>query len=197
LPSDRRPTRMITGLEAAELPADAIEVGRIADAWGIKGWFKVLAHSADPEALLSSKHWFLLPTERGAQTFTGVARLSVKESKEHSDTVVATAQGVDDRTAAEALRGSRIFISRSSFPKAAQDEYYWVDLIGLDVVNREDEALGVVKELLSTGPQTVLVLEYPQDDGKTGERMIPFVAAYVDDVDLKARRIRVDWQTDY
>jgi 16S rRNA processing protein RimM len=188
---------MITGLEAAELPADAIEVGRIADAWGIKGWFKVLAHSADPEALLSSKHWFLLPTERGAQTFTGVARLSVKESKEHSDTVVATAQGVDDRTAAEALRGSRIFISRSSFPKAAQDEYYWVDLIGLDVVNREDEALGVVKELLSTGPQTVLVLEYPQDDGKTGERMIPFVAAYVDDVDLKARRIRVDWQTDY
>jgi 16S rRNA processing protein RimM len=188
---------MITGLEAAELPADAIEVGRIADAWGVKGWFKVLAHSADPEALLSSKHWFLLPTERGAQTFTGVARLSVKESKEHSDTVVATAHGVDDRTAAEALRGSRIFISRSSFPKAADDEYYWVDLIGLDVINREDEALGVVKELLSTGPQTVLVLEFQQEDGKTGERMIPFVAAYVDDVDLKARRIRVDWQTDY
>ncbi len=187
---------MLTGLEAAELPADAIEVGRIADAWGIKGWFKVLPHSADPEALFSSKHWFLLPTERGAQSFSGVTRLSVKEVKVHSDTVVATAHGVDDRTAAEALRGSRIFISRSSFPKAAEDEYYWVDLIGLDVVNRQDEALGCVKELLSTGAQTVLVLEY-QQDGKALERMIPFVAAYVDDVDLKARRIRVDWQTDY
>lgn len=187
---------MLTGLEAAELPADAIEVGRIADAWGIKGWFKVLPHSADPEALFSSKHWFLLPTERGVQTFAGVARLSVKEAKEHSDTVVATAHGVDDRTAAEALRGSRIFVSRASFPTAGKDEYYWVDLIGLDVINREDVALGVVKELLSTGAQTVLVMEY-QEDGKTAERMIPFVSAYVDDVDLKSRRIRVDWQTDY
>ena len=187
---------MLTGLEAAELPADAIEVGRIADAWGIKGWFKVVPHSADPEALFASKNWFLLPTERGAQTFTGVARLSVKEAKEHSDTVVAAANGVDDRTAAEALRGSRIFISRSHFPKAAEDEYYWVDLIGLDVVNREDVALGVIKELLSTGAQTVLVMDY-QEDGKICERMIPFVSAYVDDVDLKARRIRVDWQADY
>lgn len=188
---------MLTGLEAAELPADAIEVGRIADAWGIKGWFKVLPYSADPEALFSSKRWFLLPTERGPQSFTGVASISIKEAKEHSDTVVATAQGVDDRTAAEALRGSRIFVSRASFPTAAKDEYYWVDLIGLNVINREDQALGVVKELLSTGPQTVLVLEYSQDDGKPGERMIPFVAAYVDDVDLRSRRIRVDWQTDY
>ena len=187
---------MLTGLEAAELPADAIEVGRIADAWGIKGWFKVVPHSADPEALFASKNWFLLPTERGAQTFTGVARLSIKEAKEHSDTVVATANGVDDRTAAEALRGSRIFISRSHFPKAAEDEFYWVDLIGLDVVNREDVALGVIKELLSTGAQTVLVMDY-QEDGKICERMIPFVSAYVDDVDLKARRIRVDWQADY
>ena len=196
MPSDRRPMRMLTGLEAAEMPADAIEVGRIADAWGIKGWFKVLPYSADPEALFSSKRWYLLPTERGAQTFTGVAQLSVKEAKDHSNTVVATAHGVDDRTAAEALRGSRIFVSRSSFPTADKDEYYWVDLIGLDVINREDVALGVVNELLSTGAQTVLVIEY-QEDGKTCERMIPFVAAYVDDVDLKARRIRVDWQTDY
>jgi 16S rRNA processing protein RimM len=188
--------RMLPGLEAAELPADAIEVGRIADAWGIKGWFKVLPYSATPEALFSSKRWFLLPTERGAQTFTGVARLAIKEAKEHSDTVVATAHDVNDRSAAEALRGARIFVSRASFPTAADDEYYWVDLIGLDVVNREDVALGTVRELLSTGAQTVLVLEYPED-GKVCERMIPFVSAYVDDVDLKARRIRVDWQADY
>jgi 16S rRNA processing protein RimM len=187
---------MLTGLETAELPADAIEVGRIADAWGIKGWFKVLPYSAQPEALFSSKHWFLLPTERGAQTFTGVVLLAVKEAKEHSDSIVAHAHGVHDRNAAEALRGARIFISRSSFPSADSDEYYWVDLIGLDVVNRQDECLGVVRELLSTGPQTVLVLAYEQD-GKACERMIPFVSAYVDDVDLPARRIRVDWQRDY
>ena len=187
---------MIAGLEAAELPADAIEVGRIADAWGVKGWFKVVSFSDQPEALFSSKRWFLLPTERGMKTFEGVARLAIKESKEHSDTVVACAHDVLDRTAAEALRGARIFVARSSFPTANTDEYYWVDLIGLEVFNRADESMGTVRELLTTGPQTVLVMDFLQD-GKLQERMIPFVSAFVDDVDLKARRIRVDWQRDY
>lgn len=184
------------GLEPAELPADAIEVGRIADAWGLKGWFKVLSHSADPQALFSSKRWFILPSEKGAKTFSGVLKLAIKEAKTHSDTVVATAQDIDDRTAAEALRGARIFVSRASFPTADKDEYYWVDLIGLDVVNREGVALGQVRELLSTGAQTVLVMEFEQD-GKTQERMIPFVAVYVDDVDVQQRLIKVDWQPDY
>jgi 16S rRNA processing protein RimM len=183
-------------LESVELPADAIEVGRIQDAWGIKGWFKVLPHSASPEALFSSKRWYLQPSERGAKTFAGTVLLRVREAKEHADTVVASAQEIDDRTAAEALRGARIFVPRSSFPTAEADEYYWVDLIGLNVVNREGVALGQVKELLSTGPQTVLVIGF-EADGKPQERMIPFVSAYVDDVDLPGRRITVDWQPDY
>jgi 16S rRNA processing protein RimM len=187
---------MTLALEAAELPADAIEVGRILDAWGIKGWFKVLPYSASPEALFASKRWFLLPSEKGAKTFTGPVTLAIKEAKEHSDSVVAHAQEVPDRDTAEALRGARIFVARSSFPTPDKDEYYWVDLIGLDVVNREDLHLGTVQELLSTGPQTVLVIAYEQD-GKPAERMIPFVSAYVDGVDLPARRIRVDWQPDY
>jgi 16S rRNA processing protein RimM len=187
---------MLPGLESADLPADAIEVGRVADAWGIKGWFKVLPYSADPEALFSSKRWFLLPTEKGVKTFDGCAKLTVKEAKTHSDSVVASAQGIDDRSAAEALRGARIFISRASFPTAGADEYYWVDLIGLEVINRQDESMGMVRELLSTGPQTVLVLEFLVE-GKPQERMIPFVSAYIDDVDLAARRIRVDWLADY
>ena len=183
-------------IEPAELPADAIEVGRIADAWGIKGWFKVLPHSADPQALFSSKRWFLQPSEKGPKAFAGTVLLRVREAKEHSDTVVARADGVDDRAAAESLRGARIFVPRSSFPTAGEDEYYWIDLIGLDVVNREGVHLGQVRELLATGPQTVLVLEY-QEAGQAQERMLPFVSAYVDGVDLQARRITVDWQADY
>jgi len=194
--SSRPAASLPAGLEAAELPADAIEVGRIADAWGIKGWFKVLPHSASPEALFSSKHWYLLPAERGAKTFSGTALLRVREAKEHSDTVVASAHDVDGRGAAEALKGSRIFIPRSSFPSAGTDEYYWVDLIGLAVVNREGMQLGQIRELLSTGPQTVLVIEY-MEHGKAFERMIPFVSAFVDEVDLPGRRITVDWQADY
>jgi 16S rRNA processing protein RimM len=187
---------MTLGLESADLPADAIEVGRIADAWGIKGWFKVLPYSASPEALFSSKRWFLQPAERGAKTFSGTVLLKIKEAKEHSDSVVATSAEVPDRNAAELLKGARIFVSRASFPTPETDEYYWVDLIGLDVVNREGVALGAVRELLHTGPQTVLVLAY-EEEGKTKERMIPFVSAYIDTVDLAGRRITADWQPDY
>ena len=187
---------MLPGLETAELPADAIEVGRIADAWGVKGWFKALPHSADPEALFSSKRWYLLPAEKGPKTFSGPGCLVISGIKHHADTVVASAQGVEDRDGAEALRGARIYIARSSFPMPGVDEYYWVDLIGLDVVNREGIALGVVHELLATGLQTVLVVSF-QHEGKAFERMIPFVAVYIDQVDLANRRIAVDWQPDY
>ena len=200
-------------LETAALPADAIEVGRIADAWGIKGWFKVLPHSASPEALFSSKRWFLLPPDRPMkpsratsavaskteQAWTEPLVLRIKESKNHSDTIVACAHDVDDRNAAESLRGGRIFVPRSSFPTAADGEYYWVDLMGLQVINREGVVLGQVRDLMSTGPQTVLVIEAApeSEDGKPVERMIPFVSAFVDDVDLPAKRITVDWQPDY
>lgn len=187
--------------EPAELPADAIEVGRIADAWGIKGWFKVLPHSASAEALFSARRWYLQPAERGARTFTGTLQLSINEVKAHADSVVATAAEVPDRDTAEQLKGARVLVSRIDFPATNPDEYYWVDLLGLQVVNREGVNLGEVKDLLSTGPQTVLVLAYTQSDAdgpdRAGERMIPFVSAYVDRVDLPACRILVDWQPDY
>ena len=183
-------------LEAAQLPDDAVEVGRILDAWGIKGWFKVLPHSASPEALFCTRRWYLQPPERGAKTFSGTVLLPVREAKEHSDSIVACAHDIDDRTGAETLRGARIFVSRTSFPTPAEGEYYWVDLIGLDVVNREGLTLGQVRELLSTGPQTVLVVTQ-EEGGKPVERMIPFVSAYIDQVDLRGRRITVDWQPDY
>jgi 16S rRNA processing protein RimM len=184
---------MLPTLEAAELPADAIEVGRIADAWGIKGWFKVLPHSAQPEALFSSKRWFLQAPGAAAST---AFRLAIREAKEHSDCIVATSEDVPDRNAAEALRGARVFVPRSSFPTAGDDEYYWVDLIGLSVVNREGVVLGTVRELLATGPQTTLVLA-AEEDGKAIERMVPFVSVFVDKVDLPGRLITVDWQPDF
>lgn len=193
---------MLPGLTPAELPGDAVEIGRIAEAWGVKGWFKLHSHSADPQALLVSRHWFLLPPEgrfaRGFDAFSGSVSLTVAEVKPHTDTLVAHIEGLGDRNGAEALKGARIFISRADFPATVgDDEFYWVDLLGLDVVNREGVHLGVVRDLLPTGPHSVLCLEHPLPDGKTGERMIPFVSVYVDGVDRAARRITVDWQPDY
>ena len=182
--------------EAAELPADAIEVGRIVGAWGIKGWFKVFAYSGDPQAVFSSKRWLLQPSTKNKSPFEGTVKLNIIESKEHSDSVVARAQGVMTPEDADELKGARIFVPRSSFPSTELDEYYWVDLIGLSVLNRDDLNLGSVIDLISTGPQTVLVLTRLESD-KTIETMIPFVNAYIDSVDLQAKTIRVDWGTDY
>jgi 16S rRNA processing protein RimM len=185
-------------LESADLPADAVEVGKVTGAWGIKGWFKIQPHSAQPEALFSSKRWFIQIKLPGpAERFAGLL-LPVSQAKDHSDGVVATSFDIPDRNHAEALKGARVFVPRSSFPTAAEDEYYWVDLIGLTVLNREGVHLGEVKDLLSTGPQTVLVIGYTEaETGKERDRMIPFVAAYIDKVDLPNRQISVDWQPDY
>ena len=187
------------------LPDDAIEVGRILDAWGVKGWLKILPHSTLPEALFSAKSWFLQAPDAkfrpGFNAFSGTVAINVDEAKTHSDSVVAKIADLDDRDAAEALRGCRIFLPRSSFPAATKDEYYWVDLIGLKVVNREGVVLGCVRDLMATGPHSVLCVEYAttREDGSNtvDERMIPFVAVYVDAVDLSARCITVDWQPDY
>ena len=185
---------MLTGLEPAELPADAIEVGRIADAWGIKGWFKVLPHSADPQALFSSRRWYLqapagvLP--QGSRAPRPLpALLRVVQAREHGDGVIATVQDIDDRDAAQALAGARVFVPRASFPTPDEGEFYWVDLIDLAVVNRGGVALGQVTGLIETGPHCVLRVQEPGGH----ERLIPFVSAYVDAVDLPGRRIAVDW----
>jgi 16S rRNA processing protein RimM len=120
--------------------------------------------------------------------------LHVTTAREHGDGVVATARELPDRDAAEALKGARIFVSRASFPTPAADEYYWVDLVGLAVVNRQGEALGTVADLLDTGVHSVLRVTGAADGV---ERLIPFVAAYVDDVDRATRRITVDWGMDF
>jgi 16S rRNA processing protein RimM len=144
---------------------------------------KVQPYAGDPQALLSSKRWHL-------QQPDGLLRIT--QSREHGGLVVATAQEIDDRAAAEALKGARVFVARSSFPTAGADEYYWVDLIGCTVVNREGVELGTVDDLIDTGTHSVL--RVVQGDH---ECLVPFVAAYVDGVDLAARRITADWQADY
>lgn len=195
-------TPSVAGSSDSAFPEDAIEVGRVVDAWGVKGWIKVQPFASDPQALFSSRRWFVKPPEaadirqfgtKPAASFPSL--LKVTEAKEHGDGVVAQVQEVSDRTAAEALRGARLFVGRSSFPTADADEYYWVDLIGLSVLNRQGEALGTVVGLLDTGPHSVLRIQPAEP--KAEERLVPFVAAYIDDVNLAEKRITVDWGLDY
>lgn len=195
---------MSADIDAPAWPDDAVEVGRIVDAWGIQGGIKVQPFSSEPQALFSSRRWFLKPPagpapKGGAATLPRL--LKITEAREQGALVVARAQEVPDRNAAEALKGTRVFISRQSFPTAKDGEYYWIDLIGLEVVNRDGVLLGAVSDLIDTGVHCVLRVQRPDapPDAKPdeAERLIPFVDAYVDAVDLAARRITVDWGLDY
>lgn len=185
----------------AGFPADAVEVGRITDAWGIKGWIRVQPHAADPRALFSSKRWYLKPPADGRRPAAPLPELlRITEARPHGGEIVAGIRGIDDRSAAEGLRGARIFVSRSSFPTPAADEYYWIDLIGLAVSNRSGEPLGEVVDLIDNGAHCVLCVQPARAAAAAAlppRRLIPFVAAYVDQVDLAGRRIVVDWGLDY
>ncbi len=223
------PQGAVLALDSAQglWPQDAIEVGKVTGAWGVKGWIRVQPFSSDPQAFFSSKRWFIDRPEAvgpaGASPSLGMpgagsglrvpypALLRVQQAKSHGAAVVAQVQDIAGRDAAEALKGARVFVARSSFPTPDSDEYYWVDLLGLDVVNRQGECLGVVAGLLDTGPHSVLRVqpagsapaESVQAVGESpasspeAERLIPFVKAYVDEVNMAQRRITVDWGLDY
>jgi 16S rRNA processing protein RimM len=190
--------------DAVAWPDDAIEVARVADAWGIKGWLRIQPYAADPQVVLKARHWFLQPPAGKPRPKDAPALpkvLHVTLVKEHSDGVIASVREVADRNGAEALRGARIFVSRSIFPKTDDGEYYWIDLIGLNVVNRDGAALGTVAEMMDTGAHSVMRLTADGVDAagvpRAVERLIPFVAAYIDDVSLTERRIIADWGLDY
>jgi 16S rRNA processing protein RimM len=203
-------------------PEDAIEVGRILGAWGIKGGIKVAPFAAEPQALFSAKRWFLKPAESTRPTAKAAAAqaaatpahktpaqkaalaaplpvaLNVTGVRDQGDAIVALAPEIPDRDAAEALKGVRVFVSRATFPAPDPDEFYWVDLIGLAVSNRDGVALGEVVGLIDTGPHCVLRVQPPAaTEPEAEERLIPFVGAYVDSVDLPGKKIVVDWGLDF
>lgn len=185
-------------------PDDAIEVACVTGAWGVRGGIKIKPWSSDPQALMGARRWFLqAPTaavslgkpskSAGAEPLRIAypCRVQVSQVKPQGDGWVAQLREVTERTTAEALRGARIFVSREQFPSSDADEYYWVDLIGLDVLNLQDQPLGTVHDMMSTGPGSVL------DVRGTRHHLIPFVAQYVVSVDVPGRQIRVDWPEDY
>lgn len=191
-------------------PVDAVEVGFVVGAWGVKGWVRVRPYSSDPQALFSSRRWFLA---EAASAGTGVVPrggraegaglpnvLRVIDARAHGGDVVAAVREVSDRDAAQTLKGARVFVSRASFPTPQDDEFYWVDLIGLTVVNRQGVVLGTVDGLLETGANAVMRVREAQPAEAASsprERLLPFVAAHVDRVDLAGRQILVDWDADF
>lgn len=159
-------------------------MGHVGVPFGVRGWVKVHAHTESMDSLLDYPVWWL---GRNGQW----REYEVLECNVHPKALVAHLAGCDDRELAIALRGSEIAVPRKSLPQTAENEYYWADLIGLAVVNAVQQELGRVTDLLETGANDVLVVQGER------ERLIPFVAQVIQEVDLAAGTIRVDWGLDY
>ncbi|MBL0142523.1 MAG: ribosome maturation factor RimM [Betaproteobacteria bacterium] len=159
-------------------------MGRILGPFGIQGWVKLRTFTESPDGLADHPTWWL-------RTKAGWQSAALEDFKVRPAAVSAKLSGVQDRTAAELLRGFDVAVTREDLGEAGAGEYYWLDLVGLAVVNLQNEALGQVEELLRTGGSDVLVVRGER------ERLIPFIADYVRSVDRDAKRITVDWEAGY
>lgn len=159
-------------------------MGRVVAPYAIKGWIKLQTFTEDLDGLLGYPVWRL-----GRNGNWREYRLL--DGKVHGQTLLASLEGVNDRNASEALQGMEVAVLREEMPEADEDEYYWDELVGLEVANIQGEALGRVAGLLETGAHDVLQVQ--------GERMrlIPFVEAYIQSVDVAAGKIVVDWGLDW
>lgn len=168
----------------------ALAVGRIAGPYGVKGWVRITSYTDPPANLFDYAPWTLRHVDgRGVER-----QLEWLEYKLHGKSWVAKLKGIEDRDAAETLKGLEIVIDRSLLPDPGADQYYWTDLEGLEVTDLEGRQLGRVDHLLETGSADVMVIV----DGAGQRNLVPFVSgSTVQEVDLENGMIRVDWQVDW
>ena len=173
-----------------------VPVGTVGRAHGVRGWVRVRSDMDPPEDLLRHDTWLL---ERAGRWKPA----AVRSARAHAGAFVARLDGVEDRDTAAALAGARLGLPRDALPVLDDGQYYWVDLIGLEVLDEAGEPLGVVREMIETGANDVMVvrpdLTAPSGGASSGsnpgpDRVIPFLTGdVVREVDLDAGRIRVSW----
>ncbi len=163
-------------------------MGRVTAPFGIKGWIKIYALTAQIGNLQDYPLWWLGREDDWRE-------MRVVSAKVHGNMLVAQLEGVADRDGAAALKGWQLAVPREQLPGAGENEFYWADLIGLKVVNAEQHEFGRVARILQTGANDVLVVESSNKNER--ETLIPFIASAIKQVDLAAGVISVDWGRDY
>jgi 16S rRNA processing protein RimM len=159
-------------------------MGRVMAPFGVRGRLKIQPYTAQAGNLGHYATWWI-----GRD---GDWRLhAVTGTEVHGKGLIAELDGCDDREMAAGFSGLNVAVPRAALPQTAENEFYWTDMIGLDVVNGEGLALGRVTDILRTGANDVLVTLGER------ERMIPFIADVIRAVDPDAGVIRVDWDADY
>jgi 16S rRNA processing protein RimM len=177
-----------------ETARDAVVVmGEVVGAYGVRGWLKLRPFTQAPETLLEYATWWLKARGNDWREFH---RRHATEGRLHSGSLLVALEGIETREAALALKGAQVGVRRSALPVAGEDTYYWSDLTGLAVRNRAGVLLGEVAGLTEHGAHPLLRVVRPAG-GRGTERLIPFVPAIVDRVDIDGGRIDVDWGEDY
>jgi 16S rRNA processing protein RimM len=159
-------------------------MGRIVAPYGIYGWLKIQPDTEMLDGLLDYPDWWL---GREGQW----RKYEVETARVHSNTLLVKLKGVADRDAAFALKGRQVAVPREQLPEPEENAYYWSDLIGLQVKNLQDVDLGKVAELFETGANDVMVVKGER------ERLLPFIAQVVLDVNLDAGTMLVDWDAEF
>lgn len=177
-----------SGFPDGDIPsARQITVAEIVGVYGVKGWVKLRSWTQPRENVFSYGPWHLLT--KSGQPLTGY---TLQKGEKKGSTLVAKLDQCDDRETAATLRGVQVTVSRDNLPDLADKEYYWNDLLGLQVVNQNGDSFGTITELVDTGANDVLVI-----DGDR-RRMVPFVMdQYVIDIDLNNQKLVVDWDADF
>lgn len=164
---------------------NTVDVGKISGVFGVKGWLKIFSYTSPKENILNYSPWLLKKAGE-------VKTVEVVDGNLQGGGVIAQIKGVNDRNQAETLLGYEIFIRRGQLPETSEGEYYWSDLIGLEVETTDGVALGVVDSLLETGANDVLIVKGER------ERAVPFIKGQVIvEIDREAGRIVVDWDPDF
>jgi len=161
-----------------------IVVGKIAGVYGVRGWVKIISETAPPTNILGYAPWRLI---RGGTT----EEVQLAEGRPHGKGIIARFEGCEDRDRAALLSGAQIAVPRAALPPPAPGEYYWTDLEGLQVRNREGVDFGRVAYLFETGANDVLVAKGER------ERMVPFIDSVILDVDFDQGVITVDWDAEF
>ena len=159
-------------------------IGRFGRAHGVKGWLRVFSFT-DPEInILDLFPWHI-------KTADGWQEIKIEDSKVHHQEVVVKIANIDDREIAKKYTNKEIAVYRAQLPNLAKGEYYWHDLIGVEVINKSGHKLGKVTSLFATGANDVLVVK------NNREILIPYTKDVITNVDLKHKTITVDWEKDY
>ena len=155
-------------------------MGRVAGAYGVRGWVKVAPQRGAAEGLAAAGEWWI-----------GDEPHAVRGARLHGAAVLGKPSGIETREQAAALKGQAVAVRRESLPEPGEGRYYLADLVGLAVVNEQGEALGEVRRVFSNGAQDVIEVH--------GERtrLIPWVAAVVKEVNLAEGQVRVEWGADW